>query len=435
MSEAAPTLARQASPALALSPLLATAWRYGLSIAGPVAVSGAHFLASLLFLRNLVADEFGIFSFVMVAGGFAMSVSGAGLVLPATHSMMARDQVTTNSVFRMAVAAGTAFALLLTLATMASGASLSHAAPLGLFGAVLAYRWFARSLAYIEGRVMAALLSDMLYGALVVAGLAVMSLTHSVSLRHGGEWLLLAAAASLAPFGGRFFRSQLEGLVAGRLRDYLPAFRDVTAWSLLGVALTEATLNAHAYLVTFISGPGAFALPALGMLLMRPAALVQGARPDLERPAMMRAFEARDGKRLARILRDFHGALALALLGTLLLAVALLAFVPQLLLRQGYGAEDAALAALLCAAIMAVRSLRTPLGVLLQAAGEFKALARLSGWSAGCALLATLALLLAFGPVASLGGILLGDTVILLGIRPLAARARAKISAGSGLHA
>ena len=404
--------------------LLALAWRYGLSIAGPLAVSGAHFLASLVFLRNLDAAEFGIFSFVLVVSAFAMSISGAGLVLPATRSMVKGDTATTDSVFRLAVIAGLVFAAALTLATMASGAALSHAAPLGLFGAVLAYRWFARSLAYIEGRQKPAILSDVIYGAIVLLGLGTMVFWHGVSLRHGGELLLLAASASLVPFGREFFAKQMHGLRTGRLRDYLPAFRNVTGWSLMGVGLTEATLNAHAYLVTFIAGPGAFALPALGMLLMRPVSLVQSALPDLERPAMMRAFAARDGQKLDRILFEFHAALGLVLLATILLAAALLLFEPQLLLKQGYGLGNAVTAALLSGAIMAVRCVRTPIGLLLQAAGEFKAMARLSAWSAAISIAATLALLLAFGPVASLGGILLGDLVILAGMRPLAARAR-----------
>src|SRR5882757_9644212 len=38
--------------------MLGTALRYALSAAGPVAVSGAHFLASLIFLRSLSAHEF-----------------------------------------------------------------------------------------------------------------------------------------------------------------------------------------------------------------------------------------------------------------------------------------------------------------------------------------------------------------------------------------
>ncbi len=408
---------------------LALFWRYGQSIAGPVAVSGAHFLVSLVFLRNLAAAEFGIFSFVMVAAGFAMSLSGAGLVLPASHSIVARDDRVTCAVFRMAVAAGFFLAIALALATLASGAPLSHAAPLGLFGAMLAYRWFVRSLAYVEDRVAMVLFSDLIYGALVVAGTGAMALLHAVSLRGGGIVLLLATMASLAPFGRDFLPRQRAGLTKGRLRDYGAAFRDVTAWSLTGVALTEMTLNAHAYLVTFIAGPGAFALPALGMLLMRPAALVQSALPDLERPVMMRAFAARDGRSMARILRNFHAALTLTVLATATLAAALLAFTPHLLLRQGYGLGDAALAALLSAAIMAARSCRTPDGVLLQAAGQFKALARLSGWSAAISLAATLALLLAFGPLASLAGILMGDLVILAGVRRLARKAR------SALHA
>jgi len=426
MAEAAPALGKTDT---GTPPWLALAWRYGLSVTGPLAVSGAHFLVSLVFLRSLEASEFGIFSFVLVVSAFAMSVSGAGLVLPATHSMVKEDTTTTAAVFRLALAAGLVFAVALTLATMASGTSLSRAAPLGLFGAVLAYRWFARSLAYIEGRVGAAILSDIIYGAIVLAGLGIMVLLHDVSLRHGGELLLLAATTSLVTFGRDFFRSQWRGLRSGRLRDYMPAFRTVTGWSLMGVGLTEATLNAHAYLVTFIAGPGAFALPALGMLLMRPVSLVQSALPDLERPAMMRAFAARDGATLDRILFEFQAALALILVATILLATALLAFAPQLLLKQGYGLGNAVTAALLSAAIMAVRSARAPLSVLLQAAGEFKALARLSAWSAAMAIASTLALLLAFGAVASLGGILLGDLVILAGLKPLARKARLALHA------
>jgi putative peptidoglycan lipid II flippase len=404
--------------------LLAKAGRYSLSIIGPVAVSGAHFLASLLFVRGLGAADFGIFSFVLTVSAFAMSVTGAGLVLPATQSIVKGDHATTNSVFRMALVATAVFAILLTLIVRASGTDFPNAIPLGLFGAVLGYRWLARSRAYIEGRQIPAVVSDIVYGSIVVAGLGILLLTHNISLQLGGELLLLAAIASLVPFGRSFFHSQWQGFRRGKLRDYLPAFRNVTGWSLMGVALTEATLNAHAYLVTFIAGPGAFAVPALGMLLMRPVSLVQSALPDLERPAMMRAFAARDGAKLDRILFEFQGALGLALAGTILLAAALLLFEPQLLLKQGYRLHDAITAAMLCAAIMAVRSVRTPIGLMLQAAGEFKAMARLSAGSALVSIVSTLVLLLALGPVASLGGILLGDLAILAGMRPLARKAR-----------
>ena len=93
---------------------------------------------------------------------------------------------------------------------------------------------------------------------------------------------------------------------SGRIRDYAPIFRDLTRWSLLGVVFTEVTVNAHAYLVTFIAGPGAFALLALGMLLMRPA--LAGA----ERPARPGAAgddprhrRGRLARRWSRIQREF----------------------------------------------------------------------------------------------------------------------------------
>ena len=117
MTQAAPLLVRTD----AAKPLLAAAWRYGPSVAGPVAVSGAHFLASLLFLHSLGAAEFGTFSFVLVVSAFAMSITGAGLVLPATQSMVNGDTVTTHAIFRLAPVAGLIFAVVLTLAAMASG--------------------------------------------------------------------------------------------------------------------------------------------------------------------------------------------------------------------------------------------------------------------------------------------------------------------------
>ena len=81
-------MAQPLTPALALRPSapgwLATAWRYGLSTSGPVATSGAHFLASLLFVRNLPASEFGLFSFVLVIVPFCMSIIAALWCCPST---------------------------------------------------------------------------------------------------------------------------------------------------------------------------------------------------------------------------------------------------------------------------------------------------------------------------------------------------------------
>ena len=72
-----------------------------------------------------------------------------------------------------------------------------------------------------------------------------------------------------------------------------PIWQEFARWAVFGVVLTEFTANAHAYLVTFISGPKAFAVLALGSLLMRPASLVLSALPDIERPRMARKIGQR----------------------------------------------------------------------------------------------------------------------------------------------
>jgi O-antigen/teichoic acid export membrane protein len=394
------------------SGLASTMLRYGISAAGPVAVSGAHFVASLIFLRNLSAHEFGLFSFVMVVVSFGMSLNVSLIAVPITRHLVTGEASTRPICFQMNWLVCGGFAALLFAALLASGAPLQEAIMLALFAGVFTFRWFARCFAYVDGRMGAAIRSDLAYAILMIGSLGLLALTHHVTFTLGSEMLLLSALLALAPFGLSFFRTQFAAM-RGNPRAYWPIFRDLTRWSLMGVVLTEVTVNAHAYLVTFISGPSSFALLALGMLLMRPASLMQSALPDLERPAMARAIAAKDMTALARIQRHFTWGLAAAWAGNMLLCAALLAFFPLLILKKGYGLHEVIVVAIISAVIMAIRALRTPLAVLLQAAGQFKELARIGVVSGSISVAATLALLLVYGPIASLGGILLGELVIL----------------------
>src|SRR5580693_7197941 len=53
------------------------ALRYGISASGPISVSGAHFVASMMFLHILARAEFGLFAFLLVIVPLCMSLSGA----------------------------------------------------------------------------------------------------------------------------------------------------------------------------------------------------------------------------------------------------------------------------------------------------------------------------------------------------------------------
>jgi O-antigen/teichoic acid export membrane protein len=406
-------IARPQSPGWrVLGSLLGAALRYGTSACGPAAVSAAHFLASLIFLRNLPAHAFGLFSFVMLVVSFGMSLNGALISLPLTRNLAAGETASAAIYFQMNWLVCTTFALLLFMALLLGGAPFQDALLLGLFSGCFTFRWFARCLAYVDGRMGAAVQSDITYSLFLIGSLCILAATDQMTFTLGSEMLLLSALAALLPFGLAFTRGQLAAL-SGNLYRYRPIFRNVTRWSLTGVILTELTVNAHAYFVTFICGPSAFALLALGMLLMRPASLIQSALPDLERPAMARAMAADDMLALSRIQRHFTFGLAAAWMANILLCVAVLAFFPALVVKKSYSMENVVLVAAICTFIMAIRALRTPLSVLLQAAGQFKELASIGAVSAAVSLAATLALLLMAGPIASMGGIVLGEMVIL----------------------
>ena len=414
-------MAQSLTPALAISPRapggLAAAWRYGFSTLGPVATSGAHFLTSLLFVRSLPLSEFGLFSFVLVIVPFCMSIIAALLALP-VNSALAEPAETRARIEAACLKMNlllTALAGIVVFGLLA----LAHAPAvpallLAGYGTIFSARWFARCFAFIKGRTSAAIASDLVYAATLIIGLGLLAASHHLRFIPGAALLLAAASLSLLPFGAGFFRDQVAAISRGRIRDYRGIFRDLTRWSLLGVILTEFTVNAHAYLVTFISGPGPFALLAVGQILMRPASLVQSALPDLERPGMTRAIAARDRVKPTRMLRDFSWALVAVWLVTAMLAAAILTWAPHLLLKRNYALHDVVLVTAITAAIMLVRSFRTPPATFMQAAGEFKGLVWIGVYSSAISIILTLLLLLTWGPIASLFGVLTGEIVILL---------------------
>jgi hypothetical protein len=146
---------------------------------------------------------------------------------------------------------------------------------------------------------------------------------------------------------------------------------------------------------------------------MRPFTLVISALPDQERPAMARNIAKGDPDRAVGIANEYRLVLCALWFATLALTAAVIMWFPDLLIRHNYSRPAILEAVVLWSLISIVRGYRGPDAVLLQAAREFKSLANASLRSSGISLLATLALLLTLGPVASLGGILLGDVVML----------------------
>lgn len=397
----------------------AVALRYALSSAGPICISAAHFIAAFVFLRAFARAEFGLFSFLLVIVPFCLSIAGAMIGAPAAvafrKATVSAPELATYLKTNLALAsvAGIAVCALM----RSSGAEWQFAFLSGGYGAVMTLRWFARTLAYARGPAGRVLISDVVYSAALV--IALLLERHYDRLTPLSAAIILSGSCFLAwlGFGWTNLREQIAAAVTGSLAGYARIWNDFARWSALGVVLTELTVNAHAYLVTFIAGPAAFAPLAVGTLLMRPVQLVLAAVPDRERPSMARLLGSGNYAGARRSVRHFRVAAGAVWLLTATAATALLLWFPELVLRKGYDPSQALVVLAFFAAITAVRSYRTPESVLLQAAGQFRALAFASLWSSIASLGTTFVLLLLAGPVFSLAGILAGEIVVAVRIR------------------
>jgi O-antigen/teichoic acid export membrane protein len=404
-------------PELAAAPksnLVQLVTRYGLSASGPVCISLAHFAAAFICLRAFPHAAFGLLSFALVVAPFCLSLSGALIGAPAAVALR-RGSLTAEELGTY-LKANLAFTLLVAgcvlLLMRFSHADWLLASLFAAYTAAMALRWFARTLFYARNAASRVLVSDLCYSLSLLAGLFLLRGLHLLTVVTAAEVLFGAALVALLSFGMRHLVEQFDLSNLAAIKGYGPIWLDLARWSAQGVVLTELTVNAHAYLVTFLSGPAAFAPIAAGALFIRPVQLVLAAIPDRERPIMARQLGRGDHAGARHSVNQFRMAAGAVWLATVIISVSLLLWYPQIVLRKEYDPSQALIVLAFFAAITAVRTLRTPESVLLQAAGQFRGLALASLAASLVSLGATFALLLLAGPIYSLAGVLAGELVV-----------------------
>jgi len=404
--------------------------RYGLASVGPVGSAGAQFVVSVQLLHVLDPGAFGSFSFLLVASQFSLGLWSALFCAP-MPILLSGDDARDDPMRRCLMSANLALAIV-ALAVFAVLGTVLRADPLAslLFAAyamAMLLRWFARAYAYATGRPWRTMTSDIIYTVVLLAGVGLVAVTRAASAAPAYTSLLAGAALSLAPFGSRYLKQQFGGFSFKALAFYKQVWREHSGWSLTGVLTTEATANAHAYIVTLISGATAFAPLAASALLMRPISVVTNALTEFERPQMARQLAQDHGREALATMRFFRVMLIAAWGVTVIAALALMRYGPTLLFPKSYDRGYLMIGTLLWLAIAGVRTARTAESVLLQAAGQFRPLAHASMISCGVSLVAVLVLLILGGPLYSLVGVLLGEAVFALWIWRETARWRSGI--------
>lgn len=400
--------------------------RYAVAFLGPVSSAAAHFLLSLVALRLLDTGAFGHFSFLLIFSQFAIGIWSALFCAPLPILLAEKDGMLRErrigTMFSASLVALLPLFLLFLLMAKASAFPLPAAFFFALFAALSLQRWFARAYSYAIGRPGDVLLSDLLYSAILIAGLGV-----AVLVRHHAEEIvtgMMALAAALAGlvFGRPYFRWQFAGHMRERVVEYPAIWKDHSGWSLVGVLTTEATINAQAYIVTLVAGPRPFALLVASALLTRPVTVVMGALGEYERAQMATRIGARDAAGLRHSVRFFRTVMILIWCATGVAMAGIFLFRPWLIFPEHYPLPALVTGAALWMAVMFVRAIRAPESAMMQGAGQFRPLARASCWSAVGSVVSVLVFLLWLGPLWSILGILVGELMFGASLWPAARR-------------
>lgn len=391
----------------------AKATRYLMAFVGPIGSAAAQFALSLSLLRLLAPAEFGKFAFLLVFANFSTGIWSALFCAPLPILLHEGDAAAREGVLRtlfstnllVAFAAGVIFAGMGTALGVPPLATLLFAT----FGAVALLRWFARAYAYATNAPVRTMVSDFIYSGILLAAVAAMLLAHLSSLDFAYGALVVSAATALLPFGLPYLLAQFGRFTPSAVPGYSMMWRRFSGWSLLGVLTTEATANSHAYFVTALLGPAAFAPIAASALAMRPMSVAINALTEFERAQMARHIAEGRLDETGSSITHFRWALAAAWVGTVALVVTVGILAPRAIIPARYDLRFVGIGMALWMVVAAVRMARTPESALLQGAGAFRPLAIASVISAGVSIVAVAVLLLLGGPLWSIVGIMGGE--------------------------
>ncbi|MEV4934235.1 MULTISPECIES: polysaccharide biosynthesis protein [unclassified Sphingobium] len=391
--------------------------RFGLASLSSAIVSVSHLLIQLFSIHHLETAAIGTLAFLLVIIQFGYGLSNALVSTPYTIVVNQGDDVDARSFdFFFPVNLMLAASQGLICAAIAwATASPSAALLFGLAGMLSLIRWFGRSNAYAHHTPARAARSDLAYAGTILAGLLIAMRTGADMSAIGGM-LVAASLIGLLPFGLAYLRRHFAMAPGHALGAYRPVWKEQSAWTLVGVLSTEATSNSHSYIVTLLAGPTAFAPIAVGMLFFRPVNVCITALTQLERPRLTRAVARGDHGAAIRSERVFMAALVLLWLATCAVAaIALYAF-PGLILKPTLDHRLVMIAVGLCALLSLVQCVQTPMSVMTQARKAFRPLAAQSMRSCGVGLIAVTLIVLGTAPVFSIGGVVLSQLVMMLGI-------------------
>ena len=131
---------------------------------------------------------------------------------------------------------------------------------------------------------------DIVYSILLLSGLGFAWFMDDLTLDTALISFAVAGTVAVVATGKDYIGRQFIQAYAGRSAWLCTDLEESSPLVVAGCCNYEASFNAHAYLVTLIAGPSAFAPLAAAALFMKPLNMCSSSLVQLERPAMARAI-------------------------------------------------------------------------------------------------------------------------------------------------
>lgn len=386
---------------------------------GPLAGAAASFLLTLSAALQFTSHDLGVFNFLLVAIGFAQSLSYAlfatPLVLNAINKSADADAMI-SSIVRVGYLLIPAFAALAGLASLFLDLPAGQTAGYMAMSVLILLRSTFRDFALAHEQQKPVLVSDVIFAAILGTELLFAWLFFSLTPLLAIAMLCIANLGAIAGFPSEIIRRQLKLIVSGRLAAYSSVWREHTKWSALGVLFGEGVTNGHAYMVTFLAGPAAYAPIGLVGVLFRPVQITLGSLMVLERPRLGRLALERSADSYNLTVSDMRMNSYLSLLGTIVFAVGLVTWSSM---TEKYDHATLLVCIAFFTAIFAMRAWRMPISTTLQALGQLKPLALLHGAVMIVSLSLMAVIILGWPAIYSLVAVLVGEIALLIGLTTL----------------
>ncbi|MEY4906300.1 MAG: hypothetical protein RL260_18 [Pseudomonadota bacterium] len=279
---------------------MAINWRkaakVGTSIFDQAWLSGISLLISLIFVRELEKDEFGLYVLLLNTSLFFQGIGGALLsapyttIYPRTHGDNQRavvDVYTRGTLAFALVSALLAFLGYIIYGTASHDSLMTLATGTGFAVCILGSvsKDNIRVFNYSQNNPTAALKNNLVYGGLLMSSIFVMLQTKTVSA--AGVLMAIGISSALVSMP-RLLKSGIQiapmaGGTTARSRQLLSEFWACGRWAVLGSFVTFLTSNTYPYLAAISFSKSEVADISVARLLSMPIALIGAAWFNLMR--------------------------------------------------------------------------------------------------------------------------------------------------------